>query len=446
MATYTSSTAKQFSGKIPEQTDFLIIGGGIIGICTAYWLAQKGVHVTLCEKGRVAGEQSSRNWGWVRQQGRDAAELPITIESNRLWHQLMKETGEDLGFRQHGVYFLAQKEEELRKYEEFLALAKQHQLDTKLLSERELYKHVPGRKGKWIGALLTPSDGRAEPWVAVPAIGRAAERNGAIIVEDCAVRTLEFEGGKLTGAVTEKGTIKANRVLLAARAWSSLFAQNIGVSMPQLSVRATVAATKTAPDIFNGNAVDSKFAFRKRQDGGFTLAICDLHEHYIGNDSFRHLSKWLPAAKASLKGISFAVNSPKNYPGSWNLKRKWTGGDITPFETCRVLNPPPSQTAIKRIQTRLVDRLPQLQGLKLEESWAGMIDALPDFVPIMDEVPTQKGVFVATGFSGHGFGIGPAAGRIMSDMMMDKPADHDLTRFRYSRFSDGSKIELGPFI
>ncbi|WP_108817650.1 NAD(P)/FAD-dependent oxidoreductase [Pseudovibrio sp. Alg231-02] len=446
MATYTSSTPQQFFGDLPEQTDVLIIGGGVIGTCTAYWLAQKGVNVTLCEKGRVAGEQSSRNWGWVRQQGRDAAELPISMESSRLWQQLMKETGEDLGFRQEGVYYLAEKQEDLKNYEDFLELAKQHQLDTKLLSKDEVYTKIPGRDGKWVGGMVTPSDGRAEPWIAVPAIGRAAERNGAVIVEDCAVRTLEIEGGKLTGAVTEKGTIKANRVLIAAGAWSSLFAQNLGVSMPQLCVRATVAATKAVPDLFNGNAADGTFAFRKRVDGGYTLAVSDIHDHYIGKDSFRHLFKWLPAVKASFKGISFGMNPPKNYPDSWAHKRHWSGDEVTPFETCRVLNPDPSPKALKRIQDRLVDRFPQLKGLQMEESWAGMIDAMPDFVPIMDEVPTQKGVFIATGFSGHGFGIGPAAGRIMADLLMDKPAGYDLTRFRYSRFSDGSKIKLGPFI
>ncbi|SDQ90124.1 FAD-binding oxidoreductase [Pseudovibrio sp. Tun.PSC04-5.I4] len=446
MATYTSSTPQQFFGQLPEQTDVLIIGGGVIGTCTAYWLAQKGVSVTLCEKGRVAGEQSSRNWGWIRQQGRDAAELPITMESNRLWKQLTEETGEDLGFRQQGVYFLAENEEELKSYEAFLEIAKQHQLDTELLSAEEVYAQIPGRKGKWVGGMVTPSDGRAEPWVAVPAIGRAAERNGATIVEECAVRTLEFEGGKLTGAVTEKGTIKANRVLIAAGAWSSLFAQNLGVSMPQLCVRATVAATQVAPDIFKGDAADGTFAFRKREDGGFTLAVSDIHDHYIGKDSFRHLAKWLPAVKASFKGISFGLNPPKNYPDSWAHRRSWTGDEVTPFEKCRVLNPAPNPRAIKRIQERLYDRFPQLRGLKFEETWAGMIDAMPDFVPIMDEVPTQQGVFIATGFSGHGFGIGPAAGRIMADMLMGKPAGYDLTRFRYSRFSDGSKIELGPFI
>ncbi len=311
------------------------------------------------------------------------------------------------GFRRHGVYFLAEKEADLKDYEAFLDLAKQHQLDTRLLSKDEVYARIPGREGKWIGGMVTPSDGRAEPWIAVPAIGRAAERSGAVIVEDCAVRTLEFAGGQLTGAVTEKGAIKANRVLIAAGAWSSLFAQNLGISMPQLCVRATVAATRAAPDIFDGNAVDSLFAFRKRKDGGYTLAISDIHDHYIGKDSFRHLLKWLPAVKASYSGISFGLNPPKNYPDAWGHKRCWSGNEITPFETCRVLNPAPSPKALKRIQERLVDRFPQLEGLQLQESWAGMIDAMPDFVPIMDEVPTQKASSSPRDFPAMGSGLAP---------------------------------------
>ena len=79
------------------------IGGGVIGVMTAWHLAERGLRVTLCEKGRIAGEQSSRNWGWIRQQGRDLDELPIMIESLRHWKSLAQEFGEALGFRQEGI-------------------------------------------------------------------------------------------------------------------------------------------------------------------------------------------------------------------------------------------------------------------------------------------------------------------------------------------------------
>ncbi|MDD7909101.1 FAD-binding oxidoreductase [Pseudovibrio exalbescens] len=446
MVTYSDQTPRQFAGVLPEATDVLIIGGGVIGISTAYHLAKKGVKVVVCEKGRVAGEQSSRNWGWIRQQGRDHAELPITMESNRIWQQLVTETNEDLGFTQQGVYYLAESEKDLASYEAFMKLAKEHGLDTQILTEKQVLEQIQGRPGRWRGGMVTPSDARAEPWQAVPAIARIAERLGVTIVEDCAVRTLDFEGGQLTGAVTEQGRIKAGRVLLAGGAWSALFADNMGVKMPQLAVRATVAATAPVENVFNGNAADSNFAFRRRVDGGYSLALSDLHNHFIGPSSFKHLFKWLPSYKVSFKGVSLGLKGPKGHPDSWGHKRSWTGNDVTPFENVRVMNPQPAPSAKATMLARLADRFPQLAGTRLVEIWAGMIDAMPDFIPIMDEAPDHKGLFIATGFSGHGFGIGPAAGRIMSDLMEGNPAGHDMTRFRFNRFHDGSKIELGPFL
>lgn len=89
----------QFPGPVPKSSDVVIIGGGLIGVTAALYLAEKGVQVTLVEKGRIAAEQSSRNWGWIRQQGRDADELPIVIEACRLWKQLAEECGEDIGLQ-----------------------------------------------------------------------------------------------------------------------------------------------------------------------------------------------------------------------------------------------------------------------------------------------------------------------------------------------------------
>jgi glycine/D-amino acid oxidase-like deaminating enzyme len=85
MPLITEATPIAFSDPLPGVVDVVVIGAGIIGTSAAYFLGERGVKVLLCEKGRVAGEQSSRNWGWVRQQGRDWAELPIMMESNRIW-------------------------------------------------------------------------------------------------------------------------------------------------------------------------------------------------------------------------------------------------------------------------------------------------------------------------------------------------------------------------
>ena len=106
------STPIRHPGPPPAACDIVVIGGGVIGVMTAWFLAERGFRVTLCEKGRIAGEQSSRNWGWVRQQGRDPAELPIMVESLRIWERLAQEFGDALGFRRTGVMYLANTEDD----------------------------------------------------------------------------------------------------------------------------------------------------------------------------------------------------------------------------------------------------------------------------------------------------------------------------------------------
>ena len=116
------------------------------------------------------------------------------------------------------------------------------------------------------------------------------------------------------------------------------------------------------------------------------------------------------------------------------------------FTRHRVLNPIPSAKTVARIHSRLIDRVPAFAGIELAEAWSGMIDALPDVVPVLDQADALAGLWIATGFSGHGFGIGPAAGKIMAALIQGQRVEHELARFRLARFSDGSKLELGPAI
>ena len=205
-----------FQDPLPDRVDVVIIGAGVIGISTAWFLAKSGVSVLVCDKGRVAGEQSSRNWGWVRQQGRDAAELPMMIESINIWDGLAEETGEGLGFTRQGVLYLAESEAQLAKQAEWLDVAAQHQLDTRVLTAKQVDELIPGAQGQWHGGLWTASDGRAEPFKAVPALARALQRRGGFIRENCAVRTLDIEAGKVVGVITEHGRVRAQSVVCAA--------------------------------------------------------------------------------------------------------------------------------------------------------------------------------------------------------------------------------------
>jgi glycine/D-amino acid oxidase-like deaminating enzyme len=184
---------------------------------------------------------------------------------------------------------------------------------------------------------------------------------------------------------------------------------------------------------------------RRRQDGGYTVTTGDLAEHYLSPASFRYATKFRHLLKVSAKDVRLHMAAPKDYPGSWGMHRRWSGDDESPFEKMRVINPAPNERVVQQIKERLPKRMPGMAGIGLAEAWAGMIDVTPDAVPIVGESYTQPGLFILTGLSGHGFGIGPGVGRVMADLVMGRTSGHDLTRFRAGRFADGSKIEPGPY-
>lgn len=432
-----------FAGPLPEAADVVVIGGGVVGVMTAWFLARRGVKVVVCEKGRIAGEQSSRNWGWVRQQGRDPAELPIMIEALSIWKGLSAEVGADLGFRQTGVLYLANRPADLVRYEGWMVHARAHGLDTRLLTAAEVAAMLPNAAG-WLGGIWTASDARAEPWIAVPRIAAALAAGGTEIREDCAVRALDLAGGRVSGVVTERGRIRADRVVLAGGAWSSLFARAQGLGLPQLSVRATVAATGPLPEVWSGAAADSHFAIRRRADGGYTLAPGHFHEFFIGPDAFRHLWAFRAQIRNDLSGTRFLPAAPKHYPDAWGTPRRWAPDDVSPFERMRVLDPAPNRAEIERLRSRFAAAFPALGSPAIHTAWAGMIDTMPDVVPVIDHAAALPGLTIATGMSGHGFGIGPGVGRVVADLVEGRAPGHDLARFRLARFSDGSRIELGP--
>src|SRR5215469_252543 len=136
---------------LPSQADVVVIGGGIIGTSTALFLAQKGLRAVLCEKGHIAGEQSSRNWGWCRKMGRDPREIPLIIESLRLWQGMNTMTEAETGFRQCGIMYLAETAAEFGQFEAWLEHGRQYQLDTRILTTSEIRELTPGLIGEWKG-------------------------------------------------------------------------------------------------------------------------------------------------------------------------------------------------------------------------------------------------------------------------------------------------------
>jgi len=122
----------------------------------------------------------------------------------------------------------------------------------------------------------------------------------------------------------------------------------------------------------------------------------------------------------------------------WNTKRRWKLDEVTPFEQVRVLDPEPDNSGIERAEGELAALFPAFKGMKVAETWAGLMDVTPDAVPVIGPVDALPGFFIATGFSGHGFGLGPGAGRLMADLVAGDAPVVDPAPFRFGRFADGS--------
>ena len=437
----------EFLDDLPEQADLVVIGGGILGISAALYAARAGLSVVVCEKGRVAGEQSSRNWGWIRVQGRDMAEIPIALQSQQMWKALDADCGGKLGVRQVGTTYIARTEADLDGYRSWLRDAsRRYEVSSRMLDRDEMRELLGQPDAGWIGALHTPSDLKAEPWVAVPELARLARAEGARISEACAVRSLLRENSRVVGVMTEDGPIRAPRVILAGGAWSSLFLRRHGVSIPQLSVRSTALATGPLPQVVGTAGVDDRIAFRPREDGGYTLAPAAFSELPLGPDAIRHMGWYLRLAAMGDFETYLRRPAPRGYPDAFSTPRFWRADEESPFERMRVLNPEPNLEKVTELKRRFQSVWPALGKVDHVKAWAGMIDVMPDVVPVVDKVKGHPGLVVATGMSGHGFGAGPAFGKIALDLAMDVTPKHDLTRFRLSRFSDGSELVPGPNI
>lgn len=231
---------------LPPEADCVVIGAGIVGTCAAYWLARAGQRVVLLEKGRVGGEQSSRNWGWCRQQNRDARELPLSTKSLSLWEEMQADVG-DLGFRRCGLLYLSNDAAEIEGWADWGRFARGEGVDTRMLSAMEAAERGAATGKPWSGGVWSPSDGTADPSVAVPRIAQGIEKHGGRVIQMCAARGVETSGGAVSGVVTEHGTIRTRQVVMAGGAWAASFLHQSGIRFPQASVRSSILSVMPGP-------------------------------------------------------------------------------------------------------------------------------------------------------------------------------------------------------
>lgn len=429
---------------MPDEVDVVIVGGGIAGVSTALFLAEKGIRVCVCEKGEVAAEQSSRNWGWTRQMGRDPLEMPLTIESLNIWRSLKKRFGIEAGYNETGIAYVCRSRWEIEQAQEWAATGREYGLPLRTLGAKEIEDLVPGITPGHSFGLHTSSDGRAEPALAVPAFAGAAQRLGASIVSRCAVRGIDTSGGRVSAAITEKGPIKCSQVVVAGGVWSRLFLGNTGVQLPQLKL---VACAARVDNVENGPSMPvggATFGICRRLDGGYTLGPRNINIAPIVPDSFRLVSDFFPVFRQSWRELRLSLG--RQFLTELKMPRRWSLDQETPFEETRILNPAPPEWMIRKSMNGLKAAFPSFANARITHSWGGVIDATPDGVPVIDGVDNVPGLYIASGLSGHGFGAGPAVGQLMAQIVMGEQASVDPRPFRLNRFRSTKHLAAGKTI
>lgn len=431
------------SPTLPKEADVVVIGGGVVGVFTAYYLARSGVKVALLEKGRVAAEQSSRNWGWCRQQNRDARELPMATKSLDLWDKIAEETGEDPGFKRCGLLYLSQDEKEIWGWARWRDFAKTVGVTTHMLSAAEAAERGKATGRAWKGGVFSPTDGIADPSRAIPIVARGIMAAGGTVHQNCAARGIELSGGRVSGVVTEVGTIQTKTVVMAGGAWASSFCNQLGIRFPQAAVRASILSVAPGaiglPDALH----TSQVSLTRRIDGGYTLAISGKARVDVTPQQLRFSREFIPMFARRWR--SLAPGGIQGWCSGHETLSKWSLDEITPMERIRILNPKPDEGQINLTYNRARDLLPELASIPIANRWAGYIDSTPDGVPAIGEIDTVPGFILAAGFSGHGFGIGPGAGHMIADIILGREPIVDPTPYRPERLNRSAWGKVAEF-
>ncbi len=365
--------------------EVVIVGGGIVGCAAAYYLARRGKKAVVLEKSVIGGEASGRNGGGVRQQCRDRRERPLAIASVKLWVGLEAELGFDVEYVQGGNIRMATNEERMaalrREAEEELADG----LVVEMWDRDELRRRAPYLSDVFIGAKYCPTDGTANPILPSRAFGWAARRGGATLLTRAEAVNIGIQGGQVV-SVTGRDKdgdffIETPWVIHAGGPWTPQLSRTLGIQVPIEPARSVIAITQRLPFLF-------KEFISSHDLGAYARQAREGHVHI--------------------------------------------GGVGTPGRTFDQTMPLASIAQLARGAARIV---PALEGANILRTWAGTLENTPDKVPIISPVDRIKGYILASGFSGHGFCLGPIAGKLLSELIVDGEPSLPLHEFRLSRFA-----------
>jgi glycine/D-amino acid oxidase-like deaminating enzyme len=427
--------------ELPPEADVVVVGGGIAGICSALFLQDRGMRVVVCEKGYVAAEQSSRAYGWILSNGWHPDKVPMANRGKSIWQGMSERLGTDVGYRRSGNMQLFVTDEEIAQAETWIkqARAQDPDLDSKIVSGSELDALLPHGRGRFRAALYQASDGTAEPSYSPALIAEGAKAAGVQIIAPCAARAIESAAGHVSHVITEAGAIATKYAVIAGGAWSSLFCGNLGIYFPQLATITSSMQRVVVSEGPPGSGGASDYSWRRQADGEYSVLGSKFFA-LITRDSVRMLADFLPTFRHT--DLPLRLRFGGEFFESLRVPHRWAADEISPFERARVLTADYDREALDIILSRLSHDFPAFASAKVKERWGGLIDVTPDSMPVVSPLPAIPGLFLCSGFSGSGLTMGPAAGELIAQMIAGEKTTLDPTLYRYSRFSDGTKLTV----
>ena len=369
-----------------NHADVIIVGGGIIGCAAAYYLTKKGCSVLVLEGSKDIGNGgSSRNGGGVRQSGRDPRELPLAMYGiKNLWPTLSEELKVDCEYHQDGNLRLGKTEKHLEILQGLADRARVCGLDVRMIDGDEVRAINPYLSDEVIGASWCPTDGHANPLTTTLGYYKMARRLGARFITEEPVIALKKIKGHLRQVITAENVYECDTVILAAGLGSRDIAATVGIDIPMQPAMLESLVTEAQPPMF---------------DQMLGTAEADFYGHQTKHGSF------VFGGTSGLEGFTKDNHTPVT-------------SSISAPSTCR----------------GIIKYFPILKDAKIVRTWAGWMDLCADKVPVISPVSEVPGLILACGFSGHGFGIAPAVGTVLSQLALHEPTAVDLHELRYDRF------------
>ncbi len=374
---------------VENASDVVVVGGGLVGVSTAFFLRQRGRSVTLLESALVGQQASGTNFGNVRRQGRPLHQLPLANRANRIWREMKALVGADVEYLESGhVRVCYRSSPELAgELEAYATDARQAGLDLELLSGDAMRQRFPFLGREVLAASYSAQDGHANPRLAAPAFARAAVRAGATLHENTRVAAIEKNGEDFRAMGDDGRVFRAPILLVAAGAWGSLLSSQFHEPVPLVSRAPTMSVTEPVPY----GVAPAVGVFTKASNESVYFRQIPRGNIIIGGG---------PRAEAHLDARRAKVE--------------------------------PRNTLHQLYQVRRL--APALARLNVIRVWSGVEGYTPDALPVMGPSGRTAGLYYAYGFSGSGFQIAPAVGEVMAELIDTGKTAIDLAPYRIGRF------------